>query len=450
MISNDCFLDLVDAHLGRNLRESANQSQLRAVMYDEDPILQIVAGPGSGKTSVLVLRALRYVFVQDVLPEHVLITTFTRKAARELRTRWLDWGYQLVTRLGNSHSLDHIDLNRCQIDTLDSTIHDVLTEFRPAGELSPEVADTSASLLILKRQVFQTVYYSNRDVIDSLLSNYTLGRQPPRNQGEALRTTKRLLERLVQDRVDLGQYRQAGPAENMVVEMLLAYRQICVDTNVFDFAMLEEHFQDRLSNGHLNEWTKDLRVLLIDEYQDTNPLQEAIYFSLIGSTELAPTIVGDDDQSMYRFRGGSVELFTDFADRCRQSTGRLTNRVDMVRNFRSHPEIIGFFNDHIATDPEFQPARINPSKPLVTPARSSAGIPVLGMFRPSEAALASDLANFLQRFADRHRIPVGDSGQEIYLSADGALGDAVCFPIRWKRSPMTATKVHHAFDFQEC
>ena len=153
MITNDRFLDIVDSHLGRNLLNPNNEAQLNAVKHADDRILQIVAGPGSGKTTMLVLRALRFVFVENVLPENILITTFTRKAARELRTRWLDWGTALCEELESAPAinLDQIDLNRCIIDTLDSIVQQVLTEHRLPGTLAPILADPSASNLILEK-----------------------------------------------------------------------------------------------------------------------------------------------------------------------------------------------------------------------------------------------------------------------------------------------------------
>ena len=136
MISKDRFLDIVSSRLERDLLNPDNAAQLDAVNYADARILQIVAGPGSGKTTVLVLRALRYVFVEDVLPENILITTFTRKAARELRTRWLDWGTALYAELASDPAINlaQIDLNRCRIDTLDSIIQQALTEYRLPGD----------------------------------------------------------------------------------------------------------------------------------------------------------------------------------------------------------------------------------------------------------------------------------------------------------------------------
>ena len=423
MITNDRFLDLVDNSLGRDLRNRDNEAQLKAVIQENDRILQIVAGPGSGKTTVLVLRALRFVFVEGILPENIVMTTFTKKAARELRTRWLDWGTILYDALASSINLDRIDLNRCRIDTLDSIIQQTLIDHRLPGTLAPIVVETSASNLILKRSAFQN-YDSN--VLDPLLGRYTFEGKVPRNRGEALRETKRLMERLVQDRVDLDSYSQSNQAQKLIVDMLEGYRQQAIETNVFDFTILEEQFLDRLSSGSLKEWLKDLQVILIDEYQDTNPLQEAIYFQMIiGMPRLSVTVVGDDDQSMYRFRGGSVELFTEFASRCEQATGRQANRVDMTRNFRSRPEIVHFYNGYIKNDPGFSPARINPSKPLVVATRESADIPVLGMFRANEESLAADLTTFLNKLVNERSVPVGETGREIRMLKDGALGDVV-------------------------
>ncbi len=428
MIRNDRFLDIISSRLGRDLRNPDNEAQLKAVLHADDRILQIVAGPGSGKTTVLVLRALRFVFVEDVLPENIVITTFTRKAARELRTRWLDWGTIICTELelDPDINLDQIDLNRCIIDTLDSIVQQVLTEHRLPGTLAPIVAEVSASNLILKRSAFRDLYESNQDILNTLLSRYTFDSKPPRNRGDALRVAKRLLERLIQDRVNLNSYAQFGQAQELIIEMLESYRQQAIETNVFDFTILEDQFLDRLSGVSLDEWLKDVRVVLIDEYQDTNPLQEAIYFQmLIDMPRLSMTIVGDDDQSMYRFRGGSVELFTDFASRCQQVTGRQTNRVDMTRNFRSRPEIVQFYNDYITSDPSFSLARITPPKPLVTATRASESIPVIGMFRPDQESLATDLAAFLSKLVSQGSVFISEIDQEIRMASDGALGDAV-------------------------
>lgn len=423
-ISDKEFLELAKRRADRDLLDPNNRAQWEAATYAGDSVLQIVAGPGSGKTTVIVLRALRHVFVEGVRPENILITTFTRKAAKELRTRWLEWGTAIL-KDADPDGRRGIDLNKCAIDTLDSVAHRVLSDYRPPGEPSPIIAETPASLVTLRRVAFGNVYNDpNKDVLDEYLSCHTFDGGKPRNRGDALSVAKRLLERLIQDRVDLGSYRNAGEAQALIAGMLESYREHADKTGVFEFALLEEKFLQRLANGDLDGWLNPLKAVLIDEYQDTNPLQEAIYFEIFKKRGLKAAIVGDDDQAMYRFRGGSVDLFTDFSRRCRRIAGRRTERVDMVRNFRSTPEIVGFYNSHILTDPEFASARISPSKPPVAPVRKSGGIPVLGMFRPDEKTLATDLADFIGALVKQRRFAIGDTGKEIVLSPNGgALGD---------------------------
>ena len=420
MISDKKFLDLAKRRVKRDLQYPDNSAQREAVTYAGDSVLQIVAGPGSGKTTVIALRALRHVFVEGVPPENVLITTFTRKAAKELRTRWLEWGSVILEEIDGRRD---IDLNKCMIDTLDSVAHQVLSDYRPIGEPRPIISETPASVATLRRVVFGDMYNANKDALGEYLRRHTSDGNRPGNHGEALSTTKRLLERLVQDRVDLNSYRKTGQAQDLIARTLESYREHANETGVFDFALLEEKFLQRLANGDLDGWRSSLKAVLIDEYQDTNPLQEAIYFEIFKNADLSATIVGDDDQAMYRFRGGSVELFTDFSQRCANATGRQTKRVDMVRNFRSTPKIVKFYNRHIKTDPKFASARINPPKPPVDAVRSS-GIPVLGMFRHNKESLANDLADFLNTLIERRRFSIGDTGQEIRLPDNGALGDA--------------------------
>ena len=205
MISLDEFNYLLKNEIKIDL--SSNQAQYDGVFDNSDDILMLVAGPGSGKTSILVLRALRHIFVDDLLPEQLLITTFTRKAAKELRTRWLDWGILIINALKNNPqyqtALNRIDLNRCRIDTLDSISHQALTENRLPGEIAPILIEGSASKLFLKRTSFKDVYDQNKESLNRFLSKYSFSGDVPRNQGEALNITKSLCERLLQEEVNL-------------------------------------------------------------------------------------------------------------------------------------------------------------------------------------------------------------------------------------------------------
>ena len=429
MISITAFKDLVHQVIGRNLDDNIAQND--GITHDNRDILMIVAGPGSGKTTVLVLRALRHVLVDDVLPEEILITTFTRKAAKELRTRWLDWGNLILNFLENDPNLQEkirrIDLNRCRIDTLDSIAQQALTEHKLPGQVAPGVIEGYTSNLILKRSAFREFYRTKKDELNQLLSRYTFDGQPPRNQGEALAVTKTLCERLIQDRVNLESYRQASATQQDIVDILFAYQNQLSQQNLFDFAALEREFLNRLQSRTLQDWVKDINVVLIDEYQDTNPIQEAIYFEIISTASPKVTIVGDDDQAMYRFRGGSVELFTQFQARCLAATSRNTRRINMTSNYRSSDEIVRHYNSHITRDPSFAHARITPAKPEVISTRGKIGMPVLGLFRSSRSATADALASWLHTFLTDRRVTIhgNNTEYELTLSDEGNLGDFV-------------------------
>ena len=91
MLSADEFITLVEARLAR-----PNDEQRRCVKATESQPFLIIAGPATGKTTVMVLRALRHLLVDAMPPEQIVITTFTKKVAQEVRTRWLDWGLPLI------------------------------------------------------------------------------------------------------------------------------------------------------------------------------------------------------------------------------------------------------------------------------------------------------------------------------------------------------------------
>ncbi|MDD2211706.1 MAG: ATP-dependent helicase [Clostridia bacterium] len=429
MISIDSFKSIVRQEIGYDLDN--NDAQREVIAHDNDDVLMIVAGPGSGKTAVLVLRALRHVFVDDILPEKILITTFTRKAAKELRTRWINWGLLLLNHLQNNPNLreqiSRIDLNRCRIDTLDSIAQQALTENKLPGEIAPVVLEGYASKLILKRFSFSQIYFANKTELDSFFSRYTRDGRPPSNQGKALEVAKTLCERLIQDRVNLDSYGRVSDARQLMMEIHNEYLSALRERNLFDFATLELELLNRLQNETIQAWVNDINALLIDEYQDTNPLQEAIYFEIISLVSPKVTMVGDDDQAMYRFRGGSVELFTQFSSRCLNATGRATRRIDMINNYRSSSEIVHFYNSHITRDPCFADARITPAKPEVVSIRGSLEMPILGLFRDGKDVLADALAELLHGLIVNRRkiIPNNGTEYEINLTDEGDLGDFV-------------------------
>jgi DNA helicase II / ATP-dependent DNA helicase PcrA len=401
----------------------------------------IVAGPGTGKTTVLVLRALRHVLVDRVPPESIMITTFTRKAAKEIRTRLIEWGTPLVDRLlsGSAGALEpeyaaflrDVDINRFVTGTLDGLCEEALSGAREPDERPPVVVEAFAANQMLARrgeyEESQRVGQPFRDY----LGRYTLTGDPPATVGDMTRVVRTIIDRIVQDEVDVASYLAPGrdlAARQAVVRIFERYAAHLRATNQMDFPALERVFLDRLLAGRVPGLVANLRVLLIDEYQDTNPLQERIYFELARRTGTSLTVVGDDDQSLYRFRGATIELFRDFAVRAAAALGGSVPRLlYLTENYRSTPEIVDFFNAFILNDPDFVPARIQPPKPRIFTSESSNRVPVIGMFRNSADDLATDLADFLDLVFRRGGRP-GDTQlpEPIRCATEGGdFGDAV-------------------------
>lgn len=197
-----------------------------------------------------------------------------------------------------------------------------------------------------------------------------------------------------------------------------------------DFAGLEQEFLDRLNAGLLNRFVDSLEAVLVDEYQDTNLLQEHIYFALGAATVEkggSIAVVGDDDQSLYRFRGATVELFADFPERFHRHHGILARPIYLQTNYRSTRNIVDWYSAFITLDPDYGPARAGGKPPLLV-GRSGPydDYPVLGMFRPDAETLARDLAGFIDQVFTGPGVVVGRGAERVRVSRDpdrGAVGD---------------------------
>jgi DNA helicase II / ATP-dependent DNA helicase PcrA len=439
-VTIDQFFQLVVLVLGA--ARQPNGEQRACLAHDPATPLLIVAGPGSGKTTVLVMRALRHVLVDHVSPEQIMITTFTRKAAKEIRTRLIEWGTPLIEQALSAARipltdddlafLQDVDINRFVTGTLDSICEEALSGAREPNERPPVVVETFAANQMLARrgEIYQTSQRLGQPFVD-YLGLYTNSGDPPRTVGEMTRVVRTLVDRLIQDEVDRVAYGGAGhhqAARRAVVDIFDRYTAYLNSTNQMDFPTLERVFLNRLRTGRIPDLVAELRVLLVDEYQDTNPLQERIYLELARTTGAALTVVGDDDQSLYRFRGATIELFRDFRVRAAGALrGLRPQLLYLIENYRSTPEIVAFFNAFIQNDSDFAPARIQPPKPLIRANQSSNVVPVLGMFRDNADDLAADLADFLdQVFRQGGRAADRMLREPIRAAANGGdIGDAV-------------------------
>lgn len=280
-----------------------NDAQRDAVTAPDEPVL-VIAGAGSGKTRVLVHRIAWLIRVENVSPLGVLAVTFTNKAAAEMRGRigaLLDMPVDALW-VGTFHGLAHRLLRR---------------HWREAGLPQDfQIIDADDQQRLLRRLIrdleLDEGTWVPREIQWFINAQKDEGRRPEHinDDGDA---TRRQLIRL---------YRE--------------YQDICEQRGLVDFAelLLRAHELWLANPELLARYQRRFRHVLVDEFQDTNAIQYAWLRVLTGDKGL-PFVVGDDDQSIYRWRGARMEHLGRFQ---KDFPGART--VKLEQNYRSTGTIL--------------------------------------------------------------------------------------------------------------
>lgn len=456
MITYSQFEEIVVNELKRDI--SSNNDQKIAISSKKNQSIFIVAGPGSGKTTAMVLKILKFIFVDDVNPREILATTFTRKAANELNSRILSWGDEiknsLLKRINDEKKLkilNKIDFNQIITGTIDSIAEEILRIHRDPGTNLPVVIEEFvANSVMINSGLFKEDRYLNEDLKKYLGTiNNVEEVKNPSIMSDILLNIK---NRLYYDQVDIKELlkNESSTGTKEALNAVLDYLSELKKRNILDFPMLESRFLKWLNSEKLDIFLNDLKIILVDEYQDTNLLQEKIYFKLAESAIINDgniTVVGDDDQSLYRFRGATVDLFTNFIKRAHEELGVTVKKVNLSANYRSTEDIVNLCNRFVELDDNYQSARVK-EKPKIefsrlnsediiesfndnkgyngnnkeydkevrakneyedkndnninidTKQSSQKSVPVLGLFRQNQKILAKDLSILLRDLAE--------------------------------------------------
>ncbi len=412
MLSWPQFEKIVIKRLNRDIRLEVNPDQNRAISAPKTESQFLVAGPGSGKTTVMVLKILKFIYVDDVKPGSIVATTFTRKAASELRSRILSWGDQIRQELLEDPEykpmekrLKRLDFNQIVTGTLDSISEDVLRNHRDPGSPPPVVVEEFvANSLMMRFGLFKDERHHNEDLTEYLID--LRGGSFGFNANEMSRNLLEIKDRLYYDQVLWKEFQKnENPGVKVACQAINDYVRELNERLLFDFASLEADFLDKLKDNKLESFLSEIELVLVDEYQDTNLLQEQIYFEMARAAVKnrgSFTVVGDDDQSLYRFRGATVDLFTNFRERAAEQLAINPEVIHLSRNYRSTDSIVNFCNSFVLLDDGFQEARVEDKPPIETARENFINFPVLGMFRDDVETLAEDLAGFI------HQVIYGD------------------------------------------
>ncbi|VVE12931.1 DNA helicase [Pandoraea morbifera] len=295
-----------------DLLANLNPEQLAAVTLPDEPAL-ILAGAGSGKTRVLTTRIAWLIQQGHVSPAGILAVTFTNKAAKEMQAR-LGAMLPISTRamwIGTFHGL----CNRM-----------LRAHFRDAGlPQSFQILDQADQLSAIKRMM--------------KAANVDDEKYPPKNLQYFINSAKE--QGLRPHEVE------ANDAFNQkFVELYSAYQEQCQREGVVDFAeLLLRCFELLKHNEPLRvHYQTRFRHILVDEFQDTNKLQYA-WLKMLAGSNAAVFAVGDDDQSIYAFRGANVGNMADF-----EREFRVRHLIKLEQNYRSHGNILDAANALISNN----------------------------------------------------------------------------------------------------
>ncbi|MDA8615561.1 ATP-dependent helicase [Candidatus Poseidoniales archaeon] len=372
LLASEFFVCVRDA-LGYNL---SNAQQSAITTNPKMKVTQIVAGPGAGKTEVLALRVIYEIMVRDVESKKIIVTTFTKKAAEELTFRLADRAEEIMNlarRKGFSVVEPNIQLVR--VGTIHSLCDELLTDYdSDYVEKGLQLIDEKDARMRLMRysQAVNNRIHKNR--MESLIGTslridnklLSLFRPPWKGiQGfEKWPTgTKYSFDRagFLLDVIgmasetslprsvgvsgkDNGLDFQTPSSENYteVLEIIPdRWLQHLEANHSIDFTMIQV-LMWRALTATKSPFTGEFDHVFVDEFQDTNPIQLAIHSRWPAvNTNCLLTVVGDEDQSMYRFRGSDISCFTGLPDICK--TNHLSYECKFLElNYRSTPEIVKF------------------------------------------------------------------------------------------------------------
>ena len=308
-----------------NIPDYLDSEKKAAISTTEGPLL-IIAGPGSGKTLTLVERVV-YLISKGVKPEEILVATFTEKAAKELITRVSNRMLELDVK---------VNLNEMYIGTLHSIFLRIIEEYRELTRLkrSYKILDQFDQRYFIYNNIKE---YTSVEGTDILLGNPTLSNWVKAD------ILIGYINKVGEENLDPIKLIESEDERIQAIGRIYeVYCKQVEEDNSLDFSFIQTEVFDLLTNHPeiLSELQGKIKYMMVDEYQDTNTIQEKIILLLSSFTKNL-CVVGDDDQGLYRFRGATIRNILEFPKNFDEGECAL---VTLSTNYRSHPDIITFYN----------------------------------------------------------------------------------------------------------
>src|SRR5688572_494685 len=302
----------------RDYLSDLNEPQREAVLHKDGPLM-IVAGAGSGKTKVLTTRIAHLMSYHHVDAFNILALTFTNKAAKEMKER-------VEKVLGNT------DARNLYIGTFHSVFARILRSEAPRLGYPSNftIYDTDDARSVVKAVV-------NELGLDDKLYK-------PSTVYNRISSAKNALVGVAEYAADYGiQQEDLRSNRPAIAQIYEAYAKRCFKNGAMDFDDLLIKFYELLKNfpDALHKYQHKFKYILIDEYQDTNPAQYEI-IKLLGAAHENVCVVGDDAQSIYSFRGATIQNILQF-----QKDYEDVKVIKLEQNYRSSQNILNVANEII-------------------------------------------------------------------------------------------------------
>ncbi len=295
--------------------KNLNKAQKDAVMHLDGPLL-IVAGAGSGKTKVLTARIANIIKLKKAYPNQILSVTFTNKASREMQSR--------VSKILGSTAV-----GLSWLGTFHSICAKILRKHATAVNLNSNftIIDTDDQIRLIKN-----ICKSENIDIKQIAPRYVLAIIDKwKNKGfypnEVIINHKDIYEKII-------------------LPLYKIYQQKLIDLNSCDFGDLILHVVKILEKNEdiRNIYSKNFKYILVDEYQDTNFIQSK-WLQLLTEKNKNLCCVGDDDQSIYSWRGAEIKNFLEFDQMYKN-----TKIIRLEENYRSTQNILSVASGLIANN----------------------------------------------------------------------------------------------------
>ena len=288
------------------LLSSLNNEQLKAVTLQDQSAL-VLAGAGSGKTRVLTTRIAYLIQSRQVSPHSILAVTFTNKAAKEMLMR--------------VSAMLPINTQGMWVGTFHGLCHRMLrAHYQDAGlPQAFQILDSADQLAVIKR------------VLKNI--NADSEKFPPRQVQWFINNAK-------DGGIRGSQVEASDDFTRKMAEFYLVYEQQCNKEGVVDFAELLLRSYELLTRNEIlqKHYSGRFSHILVDEFQDTSQLQYK-WLRLLAGVEASVFVVGDDDQSIYAFRGANTGNMKDF-----ERDFHISEIIKLEQNYRSHGNILDAAN----------------------------------------------------------------------------------------------------------